>query len=1220
MTLAQQVPPERPEAVATNTGRKSQQHQSGGRNHKARKPARLHANDAGRIASTTVATMSMTGPSLESITVAPEQRQDEPDRLAVLKYKNTPPLFVTSTRDFYIDVARHSAGYKLTTIQAIDMEGDQLEYSIQPARLLDASPYFSINSTSGELRLTTKRIFEPRQQQQQQQASDRDDDDDESGAEAVVRLDEQQEQQSHGLNIEGHHSQLYFLNVAAWDGEYSSVIELKIHVSNLTQFGTNPPVLLAPEGGSMTSVMRAKTLDFFNNLYPSSANQSRQVLDNSTIVLPSFVNPPLIGGPRDTSSPSNGVGQAVPIPNRVFHEPKPADANNQNNNHNNNNDPKPLQSLQIAQIETNGPRASAESARAKQHTALVVEQPMLLSIMIVVFACLIIAFVILVFVVPISVRRLKRRLKNMEMQHEQLSHKASNGDSSIMGSCLSSHGGGGSSVITNSMTTSGTIGRDGCHGLPSSLSQFTLASSDRSCAIMPTAMHRHGGGLSSNHQTVSHFRRAPLCRQSSLDSAIANNTENYNSSQFTLSNHMSGTPQSYFVAASTMATNAQPSQQQRPSGNIQITCLTNRHQQQCNNNNNNNNGLNRINNGSIVNPVYLHRTNGGGPDPSRFEPTDNIYCPIDEEFYSTINTESSAIDDRIAEHNYKLYTRQRDELVQSQANGLLDHHQVGSLVGQTCDFSNYIAAGSAQPSRFLADDNQQGRAKSPSSSISSRSSTRSLARFLSLPARHLSHQTNESINTAEERDLDSQKAERAILNELDIEFKASVAPIDRLAPKVSLDDQQLAKTIARADRIGDEQQVRHKRDKHQDQSHKSMADDRWEIERHKLRFLNIVDEGQFGLVFRGKLKLDPSSSKVVGTKGLADRVESNELTVAVKTLKGFAAKDAREIYELLAEIEIMKLVCNHPNVVRILHCCTRDISPTRPILLIMEYVELGKLQSFLEKSRANHLYATSPSLYSGETSGACSRRLQRFNGDSAPDQGQDYRAMSSGSVASSSLSIVDEQQEKDSIMHQLSQSRLTSRDLIKFIYHVAKGMEHISSNCIVHRDLASRNILISSQRVCKIGDFGMARHMESMGDVYERHSRNAKIPVRWMAPEVLLNNSFTTKSDVFSFGILMWEIVTLGSTPYRHLKTDQIIQAVARNGERPERPEYCHELLYDIMSSCWSADPAQRPSFSQLVGKLDGLLMSTEEYIQLDQYPDHNYYNISQTAAPFELL
>jgi serine/threonine protein kinase len=355
-------------------------------------------------------------------------------------------------------------------------------------------------------------------------------------------------------------------------------------------------------------------------------------------------------------------------------------------------------------------------------------------------------------------------------------------------------------------------------------------------------------------------------------------------------------------------------------------------------------------------------------------------------------------------------------------------------------------------------------------------------------------------------------------------------------------------------------------------------------------------------------------------------------------LKNFAAKDAKERDELLAEIEIMKLVCNHPNVVRILHCCTRDIGQTRPILLVMEHVELGKLQSFLEKSRANHRYATSASLYNHASSRGGS--LQFAN--NGMQVGQDYRTMA-GSIASS-CSILNGDFEGDSnnddrqlelsqarppmLQHHVNDSQsadqhsnqLTSRDLIKFIYHVAKGMEHLASNCIVHRDLASRNILISSQRVCKIGDFGMARHMENSGDVYERHSRNTKVPVRWMAPEVLVENSFTTKSDVFSFGILMWEIVTLGSTPYRHLKTDQIIQAVARNGERPERPEYCHELLYNIMSSCWSHEPNQRPSFQELVAKLDGLLMSTEEYIQLDQYPDHNYYNISQTAAPFELL
>lgn len=113
-----------------------------------------------------------------------------------------------------------------------------------------------------------------------------------------------------------------------------------------------------------------------------------------------------------------------------------------------------------------------------------------------------------------------------------------------------------------------------------------------------------------------------------------------------------------------------------------------------------------------------------------------------------------------------------------------------------------------------------------------------------------------------------------------------------------------------------------------------------------------------------------------------------------------------------------------------------------------------------------------------------------------------------------------------------------------------------------------------------------------------------------MACESLTDFIFTTKSDVWSFGILMWEIVTFGWTPYPGLAAAEVIKKVCEAGYRLEKPEHCKREVYNIMYYCWNSDPGQRPSFAELVTMLDNILYSENDYIELDRFPDHAYYNI----------
>ncbi|XP_017468159.1 PREDICTED: tyrosine kinase receptor Cad96Ca-like [Rhagoletis zephyria] len=160
---------------------------------------------------------------------------------------------------------------------------------------------------------------------------------------------------------------------------------------------------------------------------------------------------------------------------------------------------------------------------------------------------------------------------------------------------------------------------------------------------------------------------------------------------------------------------------------------------------------------------------------------------------------------------------------------------------------------------------------------------------------------------------------------------------------------------------------------------------------------------------------------------------------------------------------------------------------------------------------------------------------------------------------------------------------------------------------IIHRDLAARNILITDDHTCKIADFGFARDVIT-SKIYERKSEG-KLPIRWMAIESLYDNIFSIKSDIWSFGILMWEIVTLGSTPYPGISAADVMRKV-RDGYRLEKPEHCRRELYNIMYYCWESEANERPTFVDLVQMLDKLLQTEMDYIELERFPDHNYYNI----------
>ncbi|XP_048862997.1 LOW QUALITY PROTEIN: fibroblast growth factor receptor 2-like [Brienomyrus brachyistius] len=302
-------------------------------------------------------------------------------------------------------------------------------------------------------------------------------------------------------------------------------------------------------------------------------------------------------------------------------------------------------------------------------------------------------------------------------------------------------------------------------------------------------------------------------------------------------------------------------------------------------------------------------------------------------------------------------------------------------------------------------------------------------------------------------------------------------------------------------------------------------DPRWEFSRDKLTLGKPLGEGCFGQVVMAEaMGIDKDKSK-------------EAVTVAVKMLKDDATE--KDLSDLVSEMEMMKMIGKHKNIINLLGACTQD----GPLYVIVEYASKGNLREYLRARRP---------------------------------PGMEY-----------SYDIA-----------RVSDEQLTFKDLVSCAYQVARGMEYLASQKCIHRDLAARNVLVTESNVMKIADFGLARDVHNID--YYKKTTNGRLPVKWMAPEALFDRVYTHQSDVWSFGVLMWEIFTLGGSPYPGIPVEELFKLL-KEGHRMDKPSNCTNELYMMMKDCWHAISSHRPTFKQLVEDLDRILTlaTNEEYLDL---------------------
>eukprot|EP00117_Sycon_ciliatum_P012051 scpid68300/ scgid3638/ Vascular endothelial growth factor receptor 1; Fms-like tyrosine kinase 1; Tyrosine-protein kinase FRT; Tyrosine-protein kinase receptor FLT; Vascular permeability factor receptor len=354
--------------------------------------------------------------------------------------------------------------------------------------------------------------------------------------------------------------------------------------------------------------------------------------------------------------------------------------------------------------------------------------------------------------------------------------------------------------------------------------------------------------------------------------------------------------------------------------------------------------------------------------------------------------------------------------------------------------------------------------------------------------------------------------------------------------------------------------------------------------------------------------------------------------VALKMPKDGMFDSSECLQDMISEARIMFQVCQgrSPYLVNLIGVCVDNEGP--PIILL-EHCVKGSLIDWLRAyssaygSPGNLLLTqlnTQPSTIQAEECAYFNHKMQpspskvttgnnltNVPGAKHDPLGVDVQQSSFNRTKVKDMSINSEVEADYANLQQDSRVQSLVTLFISFSHQIAAGMEYLSRYSVVHRDLAARNILLTESNTLKIADFGLARELTTFQGYYRHQNHNA-LPYMWMAPETLPvaenhgSMIFNELTDVWSYGVVLWEIATLGCTPYPTIATKDLLASISA-GHRMEEPGDCPPNLYSVMETCWQVEPEKRPGFSELVDTLDNELQNVArtargvEYLSLDQ-------------------